>query len=492
MARTPTQGAAWKHASDRVAQFFYKDGVLGMDRLSFCGADLPHVPAPEALLQQLHCYAQDLREVMSQKSRLMQRYQQLLHFMGRHDTGDDLLLNAVLQQMKLYLVTNAQGEILYASSAMERQLGIHGADLNWRAIDSLMPAGYKAAVRQVLDTLGREARHQTIQQRRFLFVECSGACDAAEYDALVLRVGSGVRTEIFWLFKPSMQDAQTCLERQKGFPLFGAGAQALMMTDSSANICAINDAFTVVTGFSRADAVGGNPRILNSGLQDPEFYQQLWKQLLEVGGWSGEIFNRRKNGQIFFEWINIRKVQDAQGETVSFLAAFSDLSHHENSTQGSTMLTVRDAFTGLTNMRLLDSYFDQMIAKAKRNHSGFAVLHLTGGFSDGTDDAVLLEFCRRVRHAVRVDDVVVRVGQDDYVVLLPNEGSEETVRSVISFLLYSLDAPIHSVSGSGYADPSVGAARFPADGEDKMILLDRSEAAMVRAMGSPARYCFWK
>lgn len=469
-----------------------KDGDLRMDRLSFSGTDFPRAPALEAVQQQLLCYAQDLREVMSQKSRLLQRYQQLLHFIGRHDAGDDLLLNAVLQQMKLYLVTNVQGEILYASSAMEHQLGRNGADLNWLAIDTLMPGDHKAAVRQVLDALGHEAHHLAIQQRHFSLLECSGAADAMAYDVLVLKNGTGARAEIYWLLNPAAPGTQSSLERQKAFPMFAGGAQALLMTDPSASICAVSDTFTTITGFTRAQALGCNPRMLNSGLQEPEFYQRLWTQLLEVGGWSGEIFNRRQNGQVYFEWISIRKVQDEQGATVSFLAAFSDLSHHGHGVPGVAKPTARDAFTGLTNLRLLDSYFDQMVAKATRNHTGFAVLYLNGGFRGEADDATLVEFGRRIRQAVRLDDVVVRVGREDYVVLLPNEDSEEAVGSVLSYLLYSLDDPIHAGAQSGYADPSVGVARFPANGEDKMALLDRSEAAMVRAQRLPARYCFWK
>jgi diguanylate cyclase (GGDEF)-like protein/PAS domain S-box-containing protein len=446
----------------------------------------------EPMQRQLFRYAQDLQEVLSQQRTLLQRHQKLLHIMGRGDPDDDLLLNTILQQVKLYLVTNAQGEILHASPEMEKELGLDGAELNWRAIKTLMPTDQEASLRQVLDELERHEAHSAIQQRRLLLLGRGKQCGTIAYDALIIKSGSEARTEIHWLMNPAKHSAGDYLEILKAFPLFGEGAQGLLMTDPSVSICAVNHAFTTITGYSSAETVGKEPRMLSSDLQELEFYKLLWKRLNEVGDWNGELFNRRKNGQVYFEWVTIKEVQNADGETVSYLSVFSDLSRRQDDTHELTDLAFHDPLTGLPNRRLLENHMGQVIGEAKRNQTGFGVLFISGDLGHGVSDATLLEVGRRVQHAVRPGDIVARVGADEFVVLLPNVDSEDAVGSIISFLLYSLDAPIHAGTRSQSVNISVGAARYPKDGDDKTTLLARAESAMVSAKRLANRYCFWK
>ena len=446
----------------------------------------------ELLQRQLFRYAQDLQEVLSQQSKLLQRHQKLLHFMGRGDPGDDLLLNTLLQQVKLYLVTNPEGEVLHASPDMEKALGLYGADLNWRAIDTLMPIDQRAGVRQILGALERQDGNSAVLQRRLLLIGAGEHRGTVGYDALVIKGGSGVRAEIHWLMNPVKHSAGAQLEILKAFPLFGPGTQGMLMTDPSGLICAVNAAFSAITGYSSAEAVGKNPRILSSGLQEPDFYKAFWKQLKELGCWNGELFNRRKSGQVYFEWATIKQVQNADGETVSYLAVFSDLSHHEDDSHEISDLAFHDPLTGLPNRRLLENHMAQAIAEAKRKGTEFGVLFISGDLGHGVNDAALQEVGRRVQSAVRPGDIVARVGIDEFVVLLPNVDNEETVASIISFLLYSLDAPIQVEMQAHYAKLSVGAALYPKDGDDKTTLLARSESAMISAKRLAKRYCFWK
>jgi diguanylate cyclase (GGDEF)-like protein/PAS domain S-box-containing protein len=446
----------------------------------------------ELLQRQLFRYALDLQEVLSQQSKLLQRHQKLLHFMGRGEPGDDLLLNTLLQQVKLYFVTNAQGEIWHASPDMEKALGLGDSELSWRTIDTLMPADQHAVVQQVLGTLERQESSSAVLQRRLLLTGAGEHCGTAGYDALIIKAGSGVRAEIHWLMHPVKHSAGAHLEILKAFPLFGAGSQGMLMTDASGLICAVNAAFSAITGYSSAEAVGKNPRMLSSGLQEPEFYQAFWKQLTQAGCWNGELFNRRKNGQVYFEWATIKQVQNADGEAVSYLAVFSDLSHKEDGTHEISELAFHDPLTGLPNRRLLENHMAQAVADAKRNQTGFGVLFIHGDLGKGVSDAALLEVARRVQAAVRPGDIAARVGVDEFVVLLPNVDSEEAVAGIISFLLYALDAPIQDGIRSLYARLSVGAALFPQQGDDKTTLLARSESAMVSAKRLGRRYCFWK
>ena len=446
----------------------------------------------EPLQRQLFRYAQDLQEVLSQQRTLLQRHQKLLHIMGRGDPDDDLLLKTVLQEVKLYLVTNAQGEILHASSEMEKELGMDGAELNWRPIKTLMPTDAEPNLRQVLEELERHKAHSAIQQRRLLLLGRGSQCGTRAYDALIIKSGSEARTEIHWFMNPAKHSAEDYLEILKAFPLFGQGAQGLLMTDPLVSICAVNDAFTTITGYSSAEAVGRVPQMLNSDLQELEFYKTLWAHLTEVGDWNGELFDRRKNGQVYFEWVTIKEVQNVEGEVVSYLSVFSDLSRRQDDTQELTEFAFHDPFTGLPNRRLLENHLSQVIAESKRNRTGFGVLFISADMGHGVSDAALLEVSRRLQHAVRPGDIVARVGADEFVVLLLNMDSENAVESIIGFLLCSLDAPIHVGKRSHSVSINVGAVRYPKDGDDKTTLLARAESAMVGAKRLANHYCFWK
>jgi hypothetical protein len=279
----------------------------------------------EPLQLQLFRYAQDLQDVLSKQSNLLKQHQNVLHFIGRGDPDDERLLNSLLRQVKLYFVTNAQGEILHASHAMERALGLGGASLNWRSIETLIPLDQQPSVRQLLEGMAHHDANLAIQQRRILSLGSGLNCDPVGYDALIMKGWSGVLPEIYWLMNPVTHSADTDVDALNAFPMFVGGAQGRSMNDPFGSICAFDAAFSATAGYCRTEAVGSDPRMLSSGLQALESYQLSAKQADDVGTWCGEIFNRRKNGQVGFEWATIKEVQNVMGDTVSYLALFADL-----------------------------------------------------------------------------------------------------------------------------------------------------------------------
>lgn len=456
---------------------------------------LEHEHGP--LQHQLFRYAQDLQELMAQQAKLQRRHQTVLQFMGRGEQDDDLLLNTMLRSYAQYLVTNAQGEILHASPALELALQTLGGGLQWLSIQNLTPQEESAGVRALLGKLSGQEATLAIQQCGVALLDQSSVGHAHAYSALVMRGGNAERTEIYWLLNPC--DASgTCTEIAKTFPLGDDSTQALMVTDRDCNICAVNPAFTRITGYAESEVLGRNPRILSSGLQEADFYQEFWREIQTRGGWTGELFNRRKSGQVYFEWVTIKSVQDAAGNTVAYMAIFSDMSRREE-TPLLTPLAFHDPLTGLPNRRLLEDRLVQAMEEARCKRTVLGVLYLGikylnsegDALGQGVNDRVVQEVSRRLQTAVRPGDVVARVGTDAFVLLLPNVDDDATLAGMVSFLLYLMDAPIHTGDATVHVSVGIGVSRYPKDGTDKAALLGRAESAMAQAKQRTSCYCFW-
>ena len=168
------------------------------------------------------------------------------------------------------------------------------------------------------------------------------------------------------------------------------------------------------------------------------------------------------------------------------------LSQHEAASPELSELAFHDPLTGLPNRRLLESRLGQAVAEAGRKGAGLGVLHISGNLGREATDSYVLEVSRRLQAAVRPGDLVARVDSDEFVVLLANVDSEEVINGIISFLLYSVDTPIHSGGRAVHVNLSVGASRFPSDGHDKIALLERAQSAMACAKRLSERYALWK
>ena len=186
-----------------------------------------------------------------------------------------------------------------------------------------------------------------------------------------------------------------------------------------------------------------------------------------------------------------RYAEDLQ-EVLSQQSKLLQRSHHEDESQELSELAFHDPLTGLPNRRLLENRLGQAVAEARRKNAGLAVLYVGVVLGRGASDSTVLEVSRRLQAAVRPGDIVARVTSDEFVVLLANVDSEEVINGIISFLLYSLDTPIHAGDRSLFVNLSIGASRFPNDGHDKADLYERAQAAMVCAKRLNSRYAFWK
>jgi diguanylate cyclase (GGDEF)-like protein/PAS domain S-box-containing protein len=266
--------------------------------------------------------------------------------------------------------------------------------------------------------------------------------------------------------------------------------EAVTVTNADNEIVSVNPAFTVITGYFPEDVMGRNPRLLASGTHTPDFYQEMWYQLSTAGSWHGEIRNRRKSGQLYVEWLSIKKVCDQKAALTHYVAVFSDISERKASEERMHHLAHFDVLTGLANRALFADRLHQCVARAQRDKSRMALMFIDlDKFKPVNDelghqvgDLLLQNVARRLSSCVRREsDTVGRIGGDEFVVLLSEIEAVTDAMGIAEKIRLALDQPfeigLHQINISS----SIGVAIFPEHGADENALLKRADAAMYAA-----------
>jgi len=272
--------------------------------------------------------------------------------------------------------------------------------------------------------------------------------------------------------------------------VFENTSEAILITDAQNNIVSVNRSFEAITGFAAAEVLGQNPRIFKSGRHDDAFYRCMWEALMRDGRWSGEIWDRRKNGELYPKWVQMDVVRDtASGEVVSHIAVFSDISEHKASEDRMRHLAHHDPLTGLANRAALDLHLERALSAARRGNSSLCLLFIdldhfkpvNDHYGHAVGDDLLVEVARRMLETIREADLAARLGGDEFVVLLEAMHHIEDTDRVATALLAGLSQP-YAVHGLELrVTPSIGVACFPRDADDPGALLKAADAAMYRA-----------
>ena len=272
--------------------------------------------------------------------------------------------------------------------------------------------------------------------------------------------------------------------------VFENAVEGVLITDNRGNITEINGAFFEITGYSRDEVIGQNPRILNSGRHDKAFFTELWSVLETEGKWQGEIWNRRKNGAIFPQYITISTVLDDYDEIQYFVAVFSDISAQKQSEAQLDYLAFHDPLTNLPNRTKLASDLEQELRHAERHQQQLATIlidvdlfkHINDSFGHLIGDEVLIELAKRLAQHLGSEDTLARIGGDEFVVLLSDIESSDAAAFVVSKLKQVFDLPFYVSSGEQLRlSASMGVSMYPSDGKDSDTLLRNADAAMYRA-----------
>ena len=272
--------------------------------------------------------------------------------------------------------------------------------------------------------------------------------------------------------------------------VFSHAREGISITDAQGTILDVNASFTCITGYSREEAVGQNPSMLSSGRQDKVFYAAMWQDLLEHGSWSGEVWNRRKDGEVFAEMLNISAVRDAQGHTVQYLAMFSDitaLKEHQNQLDH---IAHFDALTNLPNRLLLADRLQQAMNQAQRRGQQLAVVYLDlDGFKAVNDrhghsagDHLLIALAHHLKAVLRDGDTLARMGGDEFVAVLIDQASVASSLPLLTRLLHAAAEPVQLGDLVLQSSASLGVTFYPQAREiDADQLLRQADQAMYQA-----------
>jgi diguanylate cyclase (GGDEF)-like protein/PAS domain S-box-containing protein len=268
--------------------------------------------------------------------------------------------------------------------------------------------------------------------------------------------------------------------------------QAMVVADAACTIISVNHAFTQLTGYSKEEALGQNPSILQSGRHDPAFYRQMWQTIHDTGHWHGDVWDRRKDGSIYPKFLSISMIRDAQGRITHYAGIFYDISERKQIEERLDFLAHYDMLTGLPNRSLLLDRMQHSVERAIRENTRFGLLYLdldhfkqiNDSWGHAAGDALLQAVAQRMKACVRSIDTAARLGGDEFVLLLPDIREIDALAHVAKKVLDALTPPYQIDGNALTAPPSIGISIYPDDHDQVEVLLKQADRAMYEAKSS--------
>jgi diguanylate cyclase (GGDEF)-like protein/PAS domain S-box-containing protein len=414
-------------------------------------------------------------------------------------------LNAVLDGVQSAVVTiTDHGLVESFNQSAVQMFGYSPDEVVGNNIRMLMPAPYRQEHDGYLDNFKRTGIKKVIGRRREVMGQRKdGAIFPIELGVFETSlnehkffIGSISDISFRKQAEVELRIAATAFESQQG----------MLITDANGVILRVNQAFTEINGYTSAEAVGQTPRLLKSDRQGPDFYRAMWQAIERTGGWQGEIWDRRKSGEVYPKWLTITAVKDEDGVITHYVGTHLDITERKQAEERVRHLAFYDTLTDLPNRRLLSDRLKQGMAASKRSaHHGalmfldmdnFKSLNDTHGHAFG--DLLLIEAADRLKRCVRQVDTVARFGGDEFVVLLSHLHADRSIsacraKTIAEKISASLSEPyLLTIMRDGKAaltvehccTVSIGVELFAGDDASEDELLKRADAAMYQAKQS--------
>jgi diguanylate cyclase (GGDEF)-like protein/PAS domain S-box-containing protein len=388
------------------------------------------------------------------------------------------------------LITDAERHITFANAAFQKITGYDEAEMLGKSPSFLYgPHTDPEAVRQLRAAVsaGHSGPHTILGYRK------NGAPFWSEVSVTPVSDSKGRHTHIVSVMRDITESRQVEQEMRIAATAFES-LHGMMVTDAQGLILRVNRAFTEMTGYSADEVIGKLPSILKSGRHDHDFYAGMWQQLSATGSWYGEVWDRRKNGEVFPKWQTISAVSGADGQVTHYVAAFTDISERKEAEEQIRNLAFYDPLTSLPNRRLLLDRLQQSLLLSERcgrrgallfiDLDRFKTLNDTLGHDIG--DLLLIEVANRLKSCLRTCDTAARLGGDEFVVMLEDlsEVATEAVdqaRTVGEKIIETLNQTYQLASHEHHSTPSIGVTLF--NGQQATIdeLLKQADLAMYQS-----------
>ena len=343
-------------------------------------------------------------------------------------TGTVLYFNQAAQDMLGYSWQEVVGRHTPELFHLKEEVEQRAQDLTWQGHSGIDP-GFAVFVSSLA-----QARRE---EREWTYVRKDGSHLPVTLSVTTLRDAQGDPIGYLGIANDITERRRMEQELRIAATAFESQA-AILITDSSLRILRVNPAFTHLTGYAAEEAIGQSPSLLKSGRHDPTFYRQMWTSLNEHGHWQGEIWNRRKNGEIYPEWLTINVVRDDRGQPTHYVSTFSDITDLKVAESEIHNLAFYDPLTGLPNRRLFLNRLGQARAASNRSRlfgalllidlDNFKTLNDTQGHDVG--DRLLVEVANRLSACIREGETAARPGGDEFVVMLENLGADESSAAI--------------------------------------------------------------
>ncbi len=383
----------------------------------------------------------------------------------------------------ILLIDPDNGKILAFNQQMHQNLGYTRTEFEKLSIPDFEAMESKEEVRKHIVQI-QEKKWDIFQTQHRTK---SGAIRDVEVTIRIIHVKN---KEYFFAAIHDITDQKLAEKQQRlASTVFESATEAIMVTDSEVNIIAVNPAFTEITGYALHEVQGKNPQFLKSGKHDDSTYKKMWDIVEETGHWQGELWDRRKNGDIFPIWLSITAIKDQKGEPLYYTSLFSDITERIASEEKLHAQAYYDSLTNLPNQRLMKDRLSQALNQAKRTEKKVGILFIDlDHFKSVNDtlghlagDHILKEAGKRLLASVRDADTVARSGGDEFQIILPNTGGKEEVSLVAKKIIKEMSLPFMAENRQVFLGASIGITIFPDDGDQATFLLKNADMAMYKA-----------
>ncbi|GLS92017.1 hypothetical protein GCM10007916_30870 [Psychromonas marina] len=384
--------------------------------------------------------------------------------------------------VNLHLIVDFDGRLLRVNEAWENTLGYRSAQLIGQSLINIVhPEDIEATnaeikkVEQSKETYYFENRCRT-NQNTFRLIAWSAT--ASNHEETIYAVGRDIT-----------ESRLAVDELKQAAVVFTHAKEAIIITDAMSNIINVNQSFVQLSGYSREEAIGQTPKLFKSNRQPAKFYRDMWQSINDKGHWSGEIWNRRKSGEIYPQLMTISSVFDEDKKVKNYIALFTDISALKAHQKQLEHITHYDPLTNLPNRILLADRLVQAMPQCIRQNQSLAVAFLDlDGFKEINDnhgraigDKLLVEVARRINNSLRDGDTLSRFGGDEFVAVLVNLENHQASEPILESLLTAISAPVMIGPIVLEVSASIGVTIYPHDGVNAEQLLRHADQAMYNA-----------
>ncbi len=393
------------------------------------------------------------------------------------------------------VITDPQQRIIYVNRAFEATTGYTQSEMLGVNCNLLQgPQSDPATVARIRESLasGKDYRGEILNYRK------DGSAFWNDLSITSVVDTDGTLTHLVGVQNDVTARHQSEDERALAAQVFEQSTEGFIITDAAQKIITVNAAFSTISGFSATEVIGRPLATLNSDHHDVDFARAKWAEVEHRGHWEGETTKRRKDGSNYPQWLSLRRLSDAAGNTTHYIASFSDITERKVAEDHIRRLAYYDPLTGLPNRRLMEERTNYALKLARRNKTSLALVFfdidhfkkVNDSLGHRIGDLLLVALATRMQSAVRDQDCLARLGGDEFILILPDTNAEGAMR--VAQKLLQLAQPTYTLENHELSiSVSMGCAIFPSDADDFEALASCADAAMYRAKHSGRnKVCF--